>query len=111
MDSSQQAIRVTLFNGAVDSYHDVVTPGATCYFFGGRIKRAFASNGGDSEVSFGAGSEIRQITETIACTPVILSVRINDLASSTAGSTINAFAIIHAVGALKINRKARAAAS
>lgn len=58
-DAVSDAIRITLFNDAVDWFQAVVAPGNTCYFSAGRIKlTAYASAGVTCEATFGAEADI-----------------------------------------------------
>ncbi|KAE9026894.1 hypothetical protein PR001_g10723 [Phytophthora rubi] len=52
-DSPELYIRATLFNQAVEKFSAITVPGATCYFSGGRVRRAFAAAGASIEISFG----------------------------------------------------------
>lgn len=99
-DSLHGCARVTLFNQAVDSYHRVVSPSATCYFSGGRIKRAFTSNNG-VKISFGSSADIHRAPDQLAIVPRMSDVPLTDLAALAEGSTATTIAVVHALGALK----------
>lgn len=63
-DAAGDFIRITIFNGGVERFHNIVAPGTTYYFSSGRVKRAtFGQSNTDYESTFGEGAEIRKALE------------------------------------------------
>ncbi|KAE8887552.1 hypothetical protein PF005_g8596 [Phytophthora fragariae] len=91
--------RVTIFNEFVDRYESIVTPGTTCYFSGGRVKREFSSSN-NIELSCRSGSDIHRVPD-IPVVPQLLTVRLGELAGLADGSTATTIAVVHALGGLK----------
>ncbi|KAG1695176.1 hypothetical protein DVH05_020817 [Phytophthora capsici] len=99
-DSPSTCVRATLFNEAADKFSAVTTPGSTCYFSGGRVKLAFASEK-NIEVSFGNSSDIHLASSPINTAPSLPYIRLKDLASLSHQDSATTIVAVHSVGGLK----------
>lgn len=102
LDAKGGEIRATMFNDSVDKYYEMLQPGKTFYFSGGKVKmanRKYSSINNDYEITFDQHSEINMAPEDTNIKTVNYNFKkIAEIESLPPDTTIDIIGIVKHVG-------------